>query len=67
MEVVALAALERGVKMRGYVSCVVGCPYQGPISPQNVLPVRDSTALSGFLLDGTFTALAAFMGLEIHT
>ena len=23
----------RGVRVRGYVSCVLGCPYEGPISP----------------------------------
>lgn len=25
--------------IRGYISCVVGCPYEGPIQPQQVLPV----------------------------
>ena len=23
--------------MRGYVSCVVGCPYEGPIAPEQVM------------------------------
>lgn len=32
---VALAK-ERNVKVRGYVSCVVACPYEGPISPSVV-------------------------------
>jgi len=27
------------VKVRGYVSCVVGCPYEGPIEPQVVAQV----------------------------
>lgn len=39
MEEVALAAIRQGVRIRGYVSCVVGCPYEGYISPEKVLPV----------------------------
>jgi len=27
------AAKAQGVKVRGYVSCVVACPYEGPIAP----------------------------------
>jgi hydroxymethylglutaryl-CoA lyase len=30
------AARERGVRVRGYVSCVVGCPYEGAIAPEAV-------------------------------
>lgn len=30
------AALDRGIKVRGYVSCVCGCPYEGYISPKAV-------------------------------
>ena len=29
-------AKKDGVRVRGYVSCVVGCPYEGPISPEKV-------------------------------
>lgn len=32
-------ALSRGMKVRGYVSCVYGCPYEGEISLDNVLEV----------------------------
>lgn len=32
-------AKEDGVKVRGYVSCVLGCPYQGNVSPQAVAHV----------------------------
>ena len=32
-------ASKNGVKIRGYVSCVIGCPYEGPISPQKVSEV----------------------------
>jgi hydroxymethylglutaryl-CoA lyase len=28
-----------GVKVRGYVSCVLGCPYEGDIEPQTVVEV----------------------------
>jgi hydroxymethylglutaryl-CoA lyase len=33
------AARSIGVKVRGYVSCVVGCPYDGPIEPKSVARV----------------------------
>ena len=33
------AALAAGVKVRGYISCVVGCPYEGEIAPQKVAEV----------------------------
>merc|ERR1719381_42205 len=32
-------AKEAGVLVRGYVSCVVGCPYEGPIAPEQVASV----------------------------
>ena len=32
-------AKERGLKVRGYVSCVLGCPYEGPIEPAAVTGV----------------------------
>jgi hydroxymethylglutaryl-CoA lyase len=33
------AAREDGVRVRGYISCVVGCPYEGPIAPAPVARV----------------------------
>jgi hydroxymethylglutaryl-CoA lyase len=33
------AAKVDGIKVRGYVSCVVGCPYEGPIAPEQVAKV----------------------------
>lgn len=40
------AAAERGVRVRGYVSCVLGCPYEGDIAPARVARVaRDLVAL----------------------
>ena len=29
-------ALQNNIKVRGYVSCVLGCPYEGEISPEKV-------------------------------
>jgi len=28
-----------GIKVRGYVSCVIACPYEGPVSPERVAEV----------------------------
>jgi hydroxymethylglutaryl-CoA lyase len=36
---VAEAAASRGVPLRGYVSCVVECPYDGPVAPDKVADV----------------------------
>jgi len=36
--VLALAA-QNGLKVRGYVSCVLGCPYEGEVAPQRVAEV----------------------------
>ncbi|MBP6344744.1 MAG: hydroxymethylglutaryl-CoA lyase, partial [Neisseriaceae bacterium] len=33
------AAQSHGVKVRGYVSCVLGCPYEGEIAPEQVAEV----------------------------
>ncbi len=32
-------AKEQQIKVRGYISCVLGCPYEGAISPQQVADV----------------------------
>ncbi|KAF9160303.1 3-hydroxymethyl-3-methylglutaryl-CoA lyase [Actinomortierella ambigua] len=32
-------AKEHGIQVRGYVSCVLGCPYEGPIEPAKVVEV----------------------------
>jgi len=32
-------AKKAGMRVRGYVSCVIGCPYEGEISPRAVEPV----------------------------
>jgi hydroxymethylglutaryl-CoA lyase len=38
-EPVALAARKHKIRMRGYVSCVLGCPYEGKIKPSAVAQV----------------------------
>jgi hydroxymethylglutaryl-CoA lyase len=38
-EPVAQAARKHKIKMRGYVSCVLGCPYEGKIKPSAVAKV----------------------------
>ncbi len=38
---VAEAATDAGVPMRGYVSCVTDCPYDGPTPPAKVAEVAD--------------------------
>lgn len=34
-------AKAKGLKVRGYVSCVVGCPYEGEINPEQVADVAE--------------------------
>ena len=41
-EPVMEAAARDQIKVRGYVSCVVGCPYEGAISPEQVRDVSQS-------------------------
>ena len=36
------AAKARGIVVRGYVSCVVACPYEGPIAPQAAADVAQA-------------------------
>ncbi|XP_047145221.1 hydroxymethylglutaryl-CoA lyase, mitochondrial isoform X2 [Hydra vulgaris] len=38
-EPVCNAAIEKDIKVRGYVSCVVGCPYEGIVQPDAVSKV----------------------------
>lgn len=39
---VADAARNAGIKVRGYVSCVLGCPYEGEVAPQKVAEVASA-------------------------
>ncbi|SDG72507.1 hydroxymethylglutaryl-CoA lyase [Roseospirillum parvum] len=36
------AALKAGLRVRGYVSCVIDCPYEGPIQPARVAEVAQA-------------------------
>ncbi len=36
------AAKHQGVRVRGYVSCVLGCPYEGEIAPEQVRAVAQA-------------------------
>src|SRR5678815_2199269 len=36
---VAAEAAKHGIKVRGYVSCVLGCPYEGEVQPERVAGV----------------------------
>jgi hydroxymethylglutaryl-CoA lyase len=36
---VVLGAKDAGIRVRGYVSCVLGCPYQGEVAPTAVADV----------------------------
>jgi len=38
-EPIMQAARSHGVRVRGYVSCVLGCPYEGKVSAEQVAPV----------------------------
>lgn len=43
MAKVAEAALQKGLRVRGYVSTAVGCPYEGHVAPE--APARVAKAL----------------------
>lgn len=40
-EPIMQAAKAANIKVRGYVSCVVGCPYDGEVSPEQVAKVAE--------------------------
>ena len=39
---VADAASAANIRVRGYISCVIGCPYEGDVKPQKVAEVADA-------------------------
>ena len=41
------AAAEQGLPVRGYISCVVGCPYEGEIRPEQVADVAQQLLAMG--------------------
>jgi isopropylmalate/homocitrate/citramalate synthase len=36
------AAASHGVRVRGYISCVLGCPYEGEIEPRKVAEIAEA-------------------------
>ena len=44
---VVAEARSKGVRVRGYVSCVVDCPYEGPITPSAVTRVSKALYVMG--------------------
>ena len=45
---VCAAAAEAGIRVRGYVSCVLGCPYEGAVAPGRVAAVAEALAAMGW-------------------
>lgn len=46
-EPVLVAARQRGIRVRGYVSCVVACPCEGSVPPAQVASVAEQLAAMG--------------------
>lgn len=46
-EPVMVAAKQHGISVRGYVSCVLGCPYEGDIAPEQVRAVAKALYTMG--------------------
>jgi len=44
---VARAALDKGLRVRGYVSVVITCPYSGPVDPKKVREVTEALIKMG--------------------
>ena len=44
---VTAAARQHGIRVRGYISCVVDCPYEGPVAPAAVADVAAKLAALG--------------------
>jgi hydroxymethylglutaryl-CoA lyase len=41
------AAKAHGIRVRGYISCVLGCPYEGEVDPRKVAAVADALYRQG--------------------
>ncbi len=41
------AAQQHGIRVRGYVSCVLGCPYEGEVAPEQVAAVAQELFAMG--------------------
>lgn len=47
LEEIAAVAVPQGLRIRGYVSCVAGCPYEGPVSVDAVAGVAERLVALG--------------------
>ncbi|MCR8546276.1 hydroxymethylglutaryl-CoA lyase [Salipiger sp. P9] len=71
---VAEAARARGVKVRGYISCVVECPYDGAVAPEAVARVAAALremgcyeiSLGDTIGRGTAEAVDAMLGAVLE-
>jgi len=41
------AAKPRGIRVRGYISCVLGCPYEGEVDPRTVAQIAAALFTAG--------------------
>ncbi len=41
------SAMAKGIRVRGYISCVLGCPYEGEIDPRVVVDVAEKLLRMG--------------------
>jgi hydroxymethylglutaryl-CoA lyase len=41
------AAKSRGIRVRGYISCVLGCPYEGEVDPRAVVQIAAALFAAG--------------------
>jgi hydroxymethylglutaryl-CoA lyase len=46
-EEITKIALSKNIKVRGYISCVMGCPYEGEIDPEKVNEVAQELIRMG--------------------
>jgi len=46
-EPVMQSAKQNNIHVRAYVSCVLGCPYEGHIAPRNVIPIVEKLLALG--------------------
>ncbi|WP_174021252.1 hydroxymethylglutaryl-CoA lyase [Agrobacterium fabrum] len=44
---VSEAAASRNIRMRGYVSCIAGCPYDGAVAPDDVAAMAEALVALG--------------------
>lgn len=46
-KLVADQAVKDGLRVRGYVSCIVGCPYDGPVNPKAIAKITEQLLSMG--------------------